>query len=213
MSKALPANYTRLDYIEVTGTQYIDTGFVPNQDSRIVCEYMRLGGEGVYGARYTTAERNFNLRMNSSNWQAGYGILFNTGVKADYGWHTAEQNKHLFYLDGVMLCDCSEGQTTPVVFKSPKSIIIGGINAQNRVYYSVGKYRTCKIYDNDVMVRDLVPCKNADGVAGMWDKVEGKFYGNGGTDTIIAGPEFVVNPLEQAFKAGFAAAKALYGRG
>ena len=36
---SLPSGYTRLEYIESTGTQYVDTGFRPNQDSRVICDY------------------------------------------------------------------------------------------------------------------------------------------------------------------------------
>ena len=36
----LPEGYTELKYIETTGTQHIDTGIIPNQDTRIICEFM-----------------------------------------------------------------------------------------------------------------------------------------------------------------------------
>ena len=99
--KGLPEGYTRLDYIETTGTQYIDTGFIPNQDSRIVCEFMYLGGVGIYGARNTVATRNFSLRVISSKWQQGYGNGVTTGsIGADSGWHIADQNKNQLYIDG-----------------------------------------------------------------------------------------------------------------
>ena len=39
VQKNLPEGYTELDYIESTGAQYINTGFKPNQNSRIVAEY------------------------------------------------------------------------------------------------------------------------------------------------------------------------------
>ena len=34
--RILPDGYTQLKYIESTGTQYINTGFKPNQDARVV---------------------------------------------------------------------------------------------------------------------------------------------------------------------------------
>ena len=34
----LPSGYRQLNYIESSGTQYIDTGFKHNQDSRIVAQ-------------------------------------------------------------------------------------------------------------------------------------------------------------------------------
>ena len=32
----LPEGYTEVQYIQSTGTQYVDTGFKPNQDSRVL---------------------------------------------------------------------------------------------------------------------------------------------------------------------------------
>lgn len=40
-----------------------------------------------------------------------------------------------------------------------------------RIYY-------CKIEENDVLVRDFVPCVNPEGQVGMFDRVHGKFHGN-----------------------------------
>lgn len=48
---------------------------------------------------------------------------------------------------------------------------------------------SCKIYDNETLVRDFVPCKNATGAVGLYDTVEGQFYANAGTGTFTAGPE------------------------
>ena len=49
-----------------------------------------------------------------------------------------------------------------------------------------------KIYDNDVLVRDFVPCKNVSNVVGLYDRVNGAFYtdtglvaGNNVTDDIV----------------------------
>ena len=35
-------SYTILDYIQSSGTQYIDTGFMPNQDTRVAVSYTHL---------------------------------------------------------------------------------------------------------------------------------------------------------------------------
>lgn len=101
--QGLPYPYIGLDYIEVTGTQYIDTGFVPNQDTRIVCEYMWFDGNGIYGSRYTVSSRNFSLRVINNKWQMGYGNGVSTGeISSDKKWHTADQNKNVLYIDGVL---------------------------------------------------------------------------------------------------------------
>lgn len=170
----LPDGYSPLDHIETDGeTQYLDTGFKPNQDSRIVCEFMYLGGNGIYGTRYSTSARNFALRVINSSWQPGYGAtLGSTGIDSDKQWHVADQNKNVFYIDGEL---GREFEYT--TFTGPKTITLGGINANNKFYYGEGRYRLCQIYDNGAIVRNLIPCKNDAGEVGMYDTVGSTFYG------------------------------------
>ena len=48
----------------------------------------------------------------------------------------------------------------------------------------------CKIWDSNVLVRDLISVKRkSDDVVCMYDLVSGQFYENAGTGTFIAGPE------------------------
>lgn len=182
--KGLPSGYTPLDYIETTGTQYIDTGFILNQDSRIVCEFMYMGGNGIYGARNTVATRNFSLRVISGAFQMGYGDGVTTGtIPSDENWHVADQNKNNLYIDGELAATRDY-----VEFTTPKAMAIGAIRAGS-VYYGEGRYRDCQVYDNGVLVRDFMPCKDPDGNIGMYDTLNAKFYGNAGTGTFTAGDE------------------------
>lgn len=188
--KGLPKGYTPLDYIETTGTQYINSGFVPNQDSRIVCEFMFFSGSGIYGARDTTASDNFNLRVTRNEWQPGYGDTISGTVASDTtNWHIAHQNKNVFSIDGVV-----RRTFTYEKFTAPYPIILGGIlanrNGVTNVYYGEGRYRACQIYDNGVLVRDFVPCKDPAGNIGMYDTLNAVFYNNAGSGEFVAGPEW-----------------------
>ena len=54
----LPVGYTEVEYVENTGTSYFNTNFVPNQDTRVVCDmqnvtasnYPRLWGAGAWNS-------------------------------------------------------------------------------------------------------------------------------------------------------------------
>ena len=183
--KGLPSGYKMLDYIECTGTQYIDTGFILNQDSRIVCEFMYKGGNGIYGARNTVATRNFSMRVISGAWQMGYGDgVTSSTIKSDTtNWHIADQNKNVLYIDGELAVTREY-----VKFTTLKAMAIGAIRAGS-VYYGQGRYRNCQVYDNGVLVRDFIPCKDPDGNIGMYDTVNAKFYGNADTGVFGAGAE------------------------
>ena len=60
----------------------------------------------------------------------------------------------------------------------------------NRGFYNPCnvKFYYLKLYDNDILVRDMIPVLDKDGVPCMYDKVENKFYYNAGTGDFIAGP-------------------------
>lgn len=62
----------------------------------------------------------------------------------------------------------------------------------NNVMRISTRYGTSSLTDvpntKGTAVRDFVPCKNSDGAAGLYDTVNGKFYGNAGTGSFTAGP-------------------------
>lgn len=188
--KGLPEGYKRLDYIESTGKQYIDTGFIPNQDSHIVCEFMYFGGTGIYGARDNTSSDGFCMRVTNSRWQPQYNDTMNrTSIASDTtNWHVADQNKNVFALDGVVGLTFTYGE-----FTSPNPVIVGGILGNKdgvpTLYGGDCRYRSFQIYDNDVLVRDLVACKSPNGAIGMYDTLNAVFYSNAGTGTFVAGDE------------------------
>ena len=76
----LPAGYKQVEYIESTGTQYIDTGFIPNQDTRVVIDYQLTEVEAVIllGSRSSADSRAYTLNTASSSFNSvsAYG---NTG--------------------------------------------------------------------------------------------------------------------------------------
>ena len=54
----------------------------------------------------------------------------------------------------------------------------------------MGKIHSFKLYDGNVLVLDLIPVRrNSDNVLGMYNRVNGEFYANAGTDTFVAGAD------------------------
>ena len=189
--KGLPEGYTELDYIETTGTQYIDTEFVPNQDSRAVLELMYIkSSDGAYGSRDTTSSDGFSMRVNSSRWQPQYNDNMRTITDPlpDNEWHSIDHNKNVWSLDGVV-----KWTATYEEFTAPHSFVLGGIMANKSgvktFYEGYCRYKSCQLYDNGVLIRDFVPCLAPDGKAGMYDVLNAEFYGNAGTGAFVAGEE------------------------
>lgn len=182
-------NYTPVEYIESTGTQYIDTGFQPNQDTRVVLNYGGVNESGWRevlgaGASVTNPSNNFVLVQSSSNGvMMQYGSAYHTaGVTSDGS--TLDINKNNFYVNGSLV-----KAFTYATFTCPYTLRLfdAATKAEDYSRYS-GKLYSCQIYDNGTLVRDYVPCyRNSDGIVGLYDKVNEQFYGNAGTGSFAYG--------------------------
>ena len=180
----LPEGYKRIPYIETADAQYIDTGFVPDSNSRAVLDFVSTGASStnnIMGCRSSTSSKGFAFSTANNNWRFGYNASVTTEIVADAERHTAEINKNVLSLDGVVIYTAEEQE-----FTTNYSLCLGAINYRTP-YLGSARIYSCQLYDNDVLVRDLVPCRDATGAAGMYDKVTGVFYGNAGTgDFIVA---------------------------
>ena len=196
---SLPSGFKKLEYIQSSGTQYIDTGFKPNQDTRVVCE---VGGYSIadnsvtnlFGARTST----------SSSDQFSFNIAGSTNYRSDYynsrvGYSTELSFSGKIHIDkNKNVCSIESDGTTYTVtntqgtFQTPFNLFIFGENRNGSVHSIPNvKLYYFKLYDNGVLIRDFIPCKNASGVAGLWDDVNSVFYQNAGSGTFTAGPEVV----------------------
>lgn len=193
----LPDGYTQLFYIQSTGTQYIDTGFKPSGNSGIVVDYQQVGTilyqDPLFGARQSENQSAFAIWLSTNTTYPQYGnVYYNTNPIS------IDNNTRLIYkLDkGVASCGdktVSFGQSS---FTSSYNLVLFSLNTAGTVDTRriSGKLYSCKIYDNDQIVRNFIPCKNPSGIVGLYDVVNSQFYRNAGTGEFIAGPEKVDLP-------------------
>ena len=191
---SLPSGYTRLEYIESTGTQYIDTGFIPNQDTRIdMVVYPTSvvdagGGAGFvpYGSAQAYNSRAFECYTVSAQYEFNYGTTYKNIGNAVIGQKVAithnKNNVSLSINDGQLL-------TTSFIYSSfttPYTMTLFGTH-RSSVLCGQQKIYSCQIRDNGHLIRNFIPCKNTNGVVGLWDDVNSSFYSNAGSGTFIAG--------------------------
>lgn len=182
--------YTRLEYIENTGSAYIDTGFIPNQDTRVVMDFQSTqtaGGWPIFGSRQTSANRTYTFGSTSSNncWLVGYNTSSaNSNKLEDNQRHTVDKNKNICYLDGVQLTS-----HTYANFTSPGSMRLCNFysgDGDNSAFAKIKIY-SCRIYDNGTIIRDYIPALRSDGIAGLYDAVNDTFYASKGSGNFVAG--------------------------
>ena len=190
----LPEGYTQLNYIQSTGTQYIDTGVVPDGETSVDVSFLVTdlpsaisGIRPVYGAAADYNSNAFEFWALSGGF-ATYGTQAyksNLGAVAN-AIQTVSQDKNILTVNG------TESTFTKQTFTAPYTMLLfathrnGGINiceaAANLRIYSFTISR-------GALIRQFIPCKNPAGIVGMYDLVEGQFYGNSGTGTFIPGEE------------------------
>lgn len=186
----LPSGYTELEYIQSSGTQYIDTGFKPNQDTRVVTKFDMLQTDTAWRKLWGSGSGSYNLDFalwndGTTKLQSYYGTKTNDAVPITGMSLDVDANKNIWkYSVETITFDKNN-------FTCAYSMYIFNVNKYNGPNYLPGmmKLYLFKIYDNDVLVRDFIPCKNSSGTIGLYDSVNNQFYQNAGTGTFIAGPE------------------------
>lgn len=188
----LPDGYTELTYIQSSGTQYIDTGFKPNQDTRIVGDMQFLNNTSgnpasLFGYRQSQSTQRYeffqynNLLYSPYNTSAGSTISMTTNKMS------IDKNKGTTLVNGSALSTITYANFqcagNMYLFALNNNGSVANVNGNKRIY-------SCQIYDNGTLKRNFVPCKNPSGVVGMYDVVNNVFYQNSGTGTFTAGDEW-----------------------
>lgn len=185
----VPAGYTQVEYIQSSGTQYIDTGFKPNQDTRVVMDVQAIAASGTlvyFGVRQTQKVKSFLLFK-----------INDTSLRSDYG-NTSASIAVTTYTDRVII-DADSGVTkygdlsvthTAETFQSDYPLALLALRTRDKINSQMhAKLYSCQVYDNGTLIRDFVPCKNASGAVGLYDLVNDVFYDNAGSGTFTAGAE------------------------
>lgn len=197
---SLPSGYKRLEYIQSSGTQYVDSGFKTNNNSRVILDFEPTAAYsrivGIFGTRDEnsgTAANMFVFWNNGTNtFRSDYfGTQKTMSVSTLLVRHTVDKNKNVTTIGSVSASNAaSTGQCS-------NNLYLFCTNAAGTAnYFSKFKLYSCKIYDNGTLVRDFIPCQKPDGTIGLLDDVNSVFYGNSGTGTFEAGPEVGVSTPE-----------------
>lgn len=171
-----PKPYTEIEYIESDGSKYIDTGFVPNQDTRVVIDFEIVdrddSASGVIGCKFDYSTM-FSLRVRKADdtFVSDYGESYSKAITviAD-GRFIVDKNKGITTINNKKLTQTSSD------FTSLSTMLIFAMYGSNgSLYGCVGKIYSCKIYDNDILVRDYIPATWSDGKNGLYDNFNKTF--------------------------------------
>lgn len=196
----LPDGYKRVEYIESSGTQYIDTGVEASSEARIVVDIdvlksnTNLDSVYIFGVR---GSASFACKMSGSKQCAVFFYNAENFVNVDIG--TPTYGRHVIDLDKGSASVDGEGQHTVSsgTFSTGESIYVSAMNSGSAaVSFMNLKIYSVELYESDQKVRSMVPCvRSSDGAAGMYDTARGVFFGNDGSGDFVSGPAIPVCTL------------------
>lgn len=200
----LPSEYQRVEYIQSSGTQYIDTAFPIKSTYEITITLTPLEASvdkaffGVYdgsGQACELGQIGVNFRGNVGETNAPRVVV---GQKFTFNYTSGRWNYDETPFGINRNTDTTNG-----------ALIFGryynGITKLNSL-----KLYELKIYDNGSLVRNYVPCyRKSDNEIGVYDLVNGVFYTNQGTGTFVKGKNIYPDRIVKMY-AGTQEVKKLY---
>jgi hypothetical protein len=183
-----------VEYLESSGTQYIDTGLQINYMSSFVVEHRcrlaytvtnvrQLNGSNGSGFWGCTANNKFECAGGSS-------VATSTSVGT--GWHDvswtykkSNMGHGILYVDNIKIKDANI--SVPNSYDYDIFIYaIGGRDDAAALFFCNEKIASYQLYFDNVLVRDYIPVRK-NGVGYLYDKVSGQLFGNSGTGTFTYG--------------------------
>ncbi len=199
LEKPLPSDATRLEYIESSGTQWIDTGVRGrvgvSAEADVTCTSM--GDQTILGSRIDDNDTRFNvIHWNASDFICGLG---GHGYWYWAGRHVIEAGeRHLvrsvmadgdqsIYLDGNLI---GTPKTYRSAFDSKRSMYLLTLHkGSGTIYPAHARLHSAKIWLDGILQRDFVPCRDANDEVCLYDLVSGEYFRNIGSGSFAAGGE------------------------
>ena len=208
---AFLSKYTLLEYIQCTGTQYINTMFTPKHTTSVemTVAFDKISVNSTLWCARTSVDSNTfstfyiantGIRTDYNTTKIATGKTFSIGQKV-----TIKQNKNVLSINGAAV-----STHTLTSFNAPYHLTLmasyAGSSIGSLSNYGYYKLYECKIWDNGTLVRHFLPCKRADGIIGLYDNVNNTFYTNSGTGVFgygeKEGKKDIYIKINEAWKTG-----------
>ena len=121
----------------------------------------------------------------SSSYIAYYAMGGNAYTNSSLQYNS---DRHIFILDCVNGYGSIDGVKTSLSGTPSKAIGQFVLFGWQPTSLNKSRLWSCQVWYDGQMVRNLIPCRNPDGVVGLYCLVTGQFYSNSGTGSFIAGP-------------------------
>jgi hypothetical protein len=185
-----------VEYIESTGTQHIDTGVPVTATTKIELEFeltsVPYGSFGIVGA-FKSSSLGMALGLVHYVFQ---GAIGNSGY-VNAGFSPTTNTKYTVVINDTAVVNNRAARTITIngeMYLHTTSAATS-INKNCYIFYTNGvsinkismKLYNCKIYENNVLVRDFKPCKDGTGIYCLYDEIEKRYCYNQGSGSFTGG--------------------------
>ena len=181
------ADYIPIEYLESTGTQYIDTGIVAKSGLNTKMKLSITDATNGCALGTNDGGQFHPTFWYQGDWDSVIGIPDQNGgpVVPNYEYITefkSDLNGFRFYVNGVL-----RNSGTAIHGEIGRLWMFRRSGSGNN-WPMTGKIFYVQIYDGDTLVRDFIPVLDSDSVPCMYDKISLTCFYNAGTGNFIAGP-------------------------
>ena len=181
----LPEGYTAVDYLQSSGTQYIDTGRKLTQDADINIDFKLINNNksvGILGSRESAAKNNLAMFRDGDLFVGDFSEYPKYRFKTNSSFNRTKirMNKTGVLVNGVLNTSWSGVAN----FETPTNGLIFDVGNNNWT----GNKAVMQLYSyTDGNTQKLVPCLDTEGVPCMYDLVSQKPFYNAGTGSFTWG--------------------------
>lgn len=175
--------YTKIKYIESTGTQYIDTKYICGNDVRIETEFEYLQIDSVfrciYGKQTKTAAEDAITVSQAVNYtvQAYWRTNLTPFTLEKDRRYKMLQSQNALVLDGV-----NYGGWSSSITKSQLTMYLMARNNNGSAgNFFKGRIYGFKIYESNILAMNLIPVLDSSKVPCFYDKISNELLYNKGT--------------------------------
>ena len=191
-----------VEYLESTGTQYVDTGVKPDDTTVFSAEglFDYAASATRFGTRDSFKVASFTFLSVSRGFRSSIGSGSDSVVNSFF---ETKKNAKTIELDGpgragraVFVDGTNESATSATsgtAFSCSHSFLLFAFNDGGTVILATGsRISACTIVKSGVLLRDFIPVRVGSGssaVGYLYDRVSGTLFGNAGTGAFTIGPD------------------------
>lgn len=173
----LPSGYQQVEYIQSTGTQYIDTGYKIAENSKLQVD-IAIESENIMGFSDLNNSWYAVLRYDRCSFLSSNDVYYTSSILNERKTVTLSKEQGVVD-DNVFYENFNVGTTRS---EYTFHLFAAKISWSTQLDFMKCKLYSFKVWEDNVLIMDFVPCyRKSDNVAGMYDTVNDIFYTNSGT--------------------------------